>query len=171
MHDGPGRWNDRDMEPGPVPLNLGAVFADRWEGEGRLWRPWWWRWLPLSERFRFASERLNVRDDSWDVLDTLTFPNGRVQRRTMHAEQLTAHRIRLTADDMPDGAVLRSGPDGFEFAPYVIRTPVLGPIRLPLHHYDVVRLEDGDTMIDTIELRLLGVLVARVTMRLKRRRS
>jgi hypothetical protein len=37
--------------------------------------------------------------------------------------------------------------------------------------YDVVRLEDGDTMIDTVELRLLGVLVARVTMRLKRRRS
>jgi hypothetical protein len=39
---------------------------------------------------------------------------------------------------------------------------------LPLRHYDSVKLEDGGTMIDTIELRFLGVVVGRVAMRLMR---
>jgi hypothetical protein len=149
-------------------IDLGAVFADRWEGGGRVWRPWWLRWLPLPTSFTFRSERSNVTGDSWDVLDTLTFPNGRVRQRTMQARQLASDEIRVTAKDMPGGAILRSHADGFDFSPYVIRTPIIGPIRLPLRHQDSVKLHDDDTMIDTIELRLAAVHVGTVTMRLKR---
>jgi hypothetical protein len=156
------------MDQGAALVDLGAVFAHAWEGEGTVWRPRWLRWLPLPTSFRFRSERFNVAGDSWKVLDTLTFPNGRVQQRTMHARQLAADEVRVTAEDMPGGAVLRSRPGGFDFSPYVIRTPILGPIRLPLRHHDSVTLVDDDTMIDTIELRLARIRIATVTMRLKR---
>lgn len=86
----------------------------------------------------------------------------------MHAQQLAEDRLRVTADDMPGCAMLRSRIDGFEFSPYVIRTRVLGPLRLRPSHYDSVRLEADDTMTDTIELRFLGVVVGRITVRLKR---
>lgn len=156
------------MDQRVAAVDLGAVFADPWEGDGALWRPWWLRWLPLPASFSFRSERLNVVGDSWEVLDTVTFPDGSTQQRTMHAQQLATDEVRVRADDMPGGAVVRSRRDGFDFSPYVIRTPILGPLRLPLRHNDRVKLEDDNTMIDSIELRLLGVLVGTVTMRLRR---
>jgi len=69
---------------------------------------------------------------------------------------------------MPGGAEVRLRGDGFDFSPYLIRTPVLGRLRLPLRHFDAVQLEEDGTMLDTIELRLLGVRLGRVTMRLSR---
>lgn len=111
-------------------LDLRALFAEPWEGEGTVMRPRWQRWLPAPDRFAFRSERRNVSDDGWDVL-------------TPRA-------------------------DGFDFTPYVIRTPVAGPLRLPLRHRDSVVLETDGTMHDTIELSLLGVGVGRVEMRLRR---
>ena len=151
-----------------APLDLRRLFADPWEGEGVLWRPWWLRALPAPATFRFRTEITSGAGDSWEVRDATTLPDGTVRVRTMHCEQLAPDRLRLSAEDMPGGAEIRSHEDGFDFTPYVIRTPVLGPLRVPLRHHDRVRLEKGDAMSDTIELRLLGVRVGRVTMRLRR---
>lgn len=70
-----------------------GLFADRGEGEGRLWRPWCWRWLPFSESFGFASERCSVADDSWDALGQAQLPER------MSA---AAHDAREAADGRPD---------------------------------------------------------------------
>jgi hypothetical protein len=149
-------------------LDLRELFAQPWEGEGKVERPWWLRWLPMPVTFRFRSEIANVHGDAWDVLDTTTFPDGAVQRRWMHARQITPDRVKLVADDMPNGAEVRVHDRGFEFTPYLIRVRVGGPLHVPVRHLDTVRLADDGEMIDTIELRVLGVRVGDVTMRLRR---
>ena len=111
------------MKLGPSPVDLVAVFADRWEGKGRLWRPPWWRWLPFSESFDVASERFNVADDSWEVLDKFTFPKGRVQHRTMHAQKLTDDRHRLTADTQ---AVAQTAGSRALYRRFAVRKPWRG---------------------------------------------
>jgi len=154
--------------PRATPLDLRELFAVPWEGSGALWRPAWLQWLPLPTTFRFSSEIVNATTGAWDVLDTMTFPDGSTQQRRMHCRQLTPERLRLTAEDMPGGAEVHPRSDGFDFTPYVIRTRVLGPLRIPLRHLDTVQLEPDGTMLDIIELRFLGLRVGRVTMRLHR---
>src|SRR5215211_6899846 len=105
------------------PLDLREVFAQPWEGNADVWRPWWLRPLPLPSTFAFRSEILNQTGDRWDVLDTTTSPDGSVRQRRMHCRQVAPDQLRLTADDMPEAAEVHPRSDGFDFAPYVIRTP------------------------------------------------
>jgi hypothetical protein len=167
-HD-PADAADRRVAGAPAPIDLREVFAQPWEGEATLWRPWWLRWLPAPARFRFRSEIANEASDSWDVIDTTTLPDGSVEVRRMRAQVLGPGRMRLTADDMPGGAEVRARSDGFDFTPYVIRTPIAGRLRVPLRYHDSVTLTDDGEMVDAIELRALGLRVARITMRLRRR--
>ncbi len=67
---------------------------------------------------------------------------------------------------MPGGAEVIARQDGFDFSSYTITTSVLGPLRVPLRFTDSLRLTSLDTMLDKIEMRFLGVLVGRVTIRL-----
>jgi len=152
----------------PPPLDLRELFAQPWSGSAELWRPWWLRWLPIPSSFRFRSEIVNLTDTGWDVRDTTTFPNGRIQVRTMHCSRIANGRLRLTADDMPGGAEVTPRHDGFDFSPYTIQTPILGPLRVALRFTDSVQLQRDQTMVDTIKLSYLAVHVGTVTMRLQR---
>lgn len=149
-------------------MTCAKLFSEPWEGDGELWRPAWLRPLPLPNTFKFRSEILNAATDSWDVLDTTTFPDGSIQQRRMHCRQLDPQRLQLSADDMPGGAEVHPRNDGFDFTPYVIRTPVVGRLRLPLRHVDTVQLKPDGTLLDTIELSFLGLRVGKVTIRLHR---
>lgn len=154
----------------PVPLDLREVFAEPWSGEATIWRPWWLRWLPLAPsrvhfRTRITDAHL-AETTGLTVHDTTTFPNGRVWERTMNARLIGPGRWVITADDMPGGAEQLVGPDGFAFSPYTILVPVLGPVRARLRCTDEITMADERTMLDTIEMRFLGIVVGRMTMEL-----
>jgi hypothetical protein len=151
-----------------APLDLREVFALPWEGEARVETAWWARWFPVPRSFRFRTEIVVLHGDAWDVLDTTTLPDGTTQARRMRARLVAADRVRVEADDMPDGAEITTRCDGFDFAPYVLRTPVLGPLRVPLRYSDRVDLTSPGTLVDRIELRFLGARIAIVTMQLHR---
>src|SRR5918992_2348294 len=129
-----GRISPMTDDTGADVLDLRELFAVPWEGEATLWRPLWTRWIPAPRTFRFRSEITNLARDSWDVVDTTTYPNGRIEQRRMRAHQVSPTQISLEADDMPDGGLT----------------------------------DDGQTLVDSLEMRFLGILVGRVTMRLKR---
>lgn len=149
-------------------LDLRELFASPWEGTGILWLPWWLRWLRQPRTFRFRSEIVGPAGESWDVLDTMTFPDGSTWPRRMHCRSLSDGRLRLIAEDMPGGAEITPRDDGFNFSPYVIRAPIIGPLRARLHCRDAVTVQNSDHMTDAIELRFLGVRVGRMTMHLER---
>lgn len=66
-----------------------------------------------------------------------------------------------------DPLTIRHRRDGFDFSPYRIKTPIIGPLRLPLRFTDTVTLDrERASMTDQIELRLLGLLVGAVTIHL-----
>lgn len=150
-------------------IDLREVFASPWEGDGTVELPLWLRWLPAPRRFGFRSEITDVRGDRWTVVDTMTMKSGSQQQRRMAAEQIAPDRVRVTADDMPKGAEIVLWADGFGFTPYVLRTPVLGPITLALHFTDDVELDAARaSLVDRIEIRCLGVRVGRLVMHLQR---
>lgn len=133
-----------------------------------LWRPWWLRWLPIPSRFAFRTEITAVTDGGWEVRDTTTFPNGKVQMRRMRCTPVGDGRLHLAGDDLPGGAEVTPRRDGFDFAPYAIRTPVIGPLDVLLCFTDTVHLDADQTMVDEIVMRYRGVRVGIVTIRLRR---
>lgn len=151
----------------PEALDLRELFADPWAGTGTLWLPWWLRWVPQPGTFTFRSEVLGSAGESWDVLDTMTYPDGSTWLRRMHCRALPDGRLKIGAEDMPGGAEITPRHDGFDFSPYVIEAPIIGPLRARLRCHDAVRVEDG-RMTDRIELRFLGVRVGLMTIHLTR---
>ena len=152
------------------PLDLREVFARPWAGEATLWRPWWLRWVPLLPTgFGFRTE-VTSQGAGLVVNDTQTFPNGRVWQRTMYCEPTGPNGWRMSAADMPGGAEITVGSDGYSFA-YTIWALVFGPVKVRLKCRDEVRFVDEASLIDTIEMRFLGIHVGTVTMRLRRTES
>ncbi|RNL61076.1 DUF3833 family protein [Nocardioides marmoriginsengisoli] len=154
-----------------APLDLREVFARPWSGRATIRRPWWLRWFPVASDLHFRtriSDAHLAETTGLTVHDTTTFPNGRVWERTMTARLVAPGRWQITADDMPGGAEQTVDAHGFAFTPYTILAPVLGPLRLPLRCTDEIELLDERTMLDTLEMRFLGVRVGTMTMRLER---
>lgn len=152
------------------PLDLRELFARPWSGPATMWRPWWLRWLPLPSPVHFRTEVADAHlaeTTGLTVTDTMTFSRGKPWVRTMNAQLVGPGRWRVIAEDMPGGAEQTVTEDGFAFTPFTILAPVVGPLRVRLRCTDEIILVDG-TMVDSSELRFVGVLVARVVMRLTR---
>jgi hypothetical protein len=156
-----------DGPPSAV-LDLRDLFSTPWDGTGTLWLPWWLRWVPQERAFSFRSEILEPGVEAWDVLDTMTFPNGSTWPRMMHCRVIADGRLQLSADDMPGGAEITPRHDGFEFSRYLISAPVIGPIRVRLRCRDRVTMSADGNMTDRIELRFLGIRVGLMEMCLAR---
>lgn len=148
-------------------LDLREVFRVPWEGDATIRMPWWLRWFPAPPGFRFRTE-ITVDGDVVTVHDTQTFANGRTWEREMRSELVGEGRWVVSAPDMPRGARITTSATGFEFTPYTIWAPVLGPIKAPLRCHDVIVLEDEATLLDTIDMFFFGVRVGTLTMRLHR---
>jgi hypothetical protein len=161
--------SEQITDPGTEALNPRELFAVPWEGEGSVWLPLWLRWVPVRRSFHFRTEITKASENSLVVIDTLTFPNGKTEQRQMRADQASPTEFVLAAPDMPRGGRQHWHARGFDFEPYLLRVRILGPVRVTVRVHDQVRLaDDGKTLVDSIEARLLGILVGRVTIRLRR---
>lgn len=153
------------------PLDLRDLFDRPWSGPATLWRPWWLRWLPSAAPVHFRTEIADAHlaeTTGLIVKDTMTFSNGMLWERTMTAQLVAPGRWKVSAEDMPGGSEQTVGPDGFSFTPFTILTPVLGPLRVRLRCTDEIALVDSETLVDTSEMRFLGVRVGTMVMRLSR---
>ena len=152
------------------PLRPSEFFGLRWSGPGE-WAP-----RPLSRRlpigprrFEFDSSTTPLADDVWLVHDTITWENGRVERRDGVARLLEDDRIQMTYDDMPGGTEVHLRADGFSLSPYrlVITVPVL-PVPLVIHAHDNCHWDPAaGELTDTIRISVLGIRIGELSMRLR----
>jgi hypothetical protein len=160
--------------PPPVldltPLRPHEFFAVPWSGDG-VWMasPWLRRLARRPRRFSFTTATTWLSDDVWIVHDALTWENGRTEYRSGIARLASEDRISLSYDDMLGGTDLYLRADGFTFAPYQILV-AMPPLPFPL----VIGAEDacewhaaGGELVDTIRLRLFGVPIGQMIMRLR----
>jgi hypothetical protein len=147
------------------PLRPREFFSRPWSGTGEL--------VPTllpgrrERRFRFRSECEFLHDEEWVVHDTMQFEDGETSVRTMRARLVAPDRIETTAEDMPGGTEVHLEERGFRFRPYRLVVP-LGRARLRVRCRDRCWLDGDDVLHDEIEMRFMGAVVARITMRLTR---
>jgi hypothetical protein len=149
--------------PAPTPVPPRDFFGRAWDGEGEtvLWPAFLWRHLPL--RFRATRVATWLTEDTWTFDDEATFAHGWTQRQRRFCQFVTPQHIHVTAEDLPNGADVLLDEDGYRVAPFTMLIPV-GPLRLPLRCHEHGRM-DGRTLVDTVELRFLGLPAGRAVMR------
>jgi hypothetical protein len=154
--------------PHLTPLRVREFFGRAWVGEG-TWAPRrWLAWLPAPRKFRFRTSTTWLSDEAWLGHDTTRWEDGRVEHRDFLATLLGPDRIRFTGAEMPGGSEIRLWADGFSFSPYLISVAMpLLPVALVVRCSDVCRVEGGAVLVDTIEVRFLGIPLGRQTMRLR----
>lgn len=153
-----------------TPLRPREFFSVPWSGEGEwIAAPWLRRLARRPRRFSFTTATTWLSDDVWLVHDTLTWENGRTEYRSGMARLAAEDRIRLSYDDMLGGTDLWLRADGFTFSAYQLMV-AMPPLPFPL----VVGAEDAcgwddarRELTDTIRLRLFGVPIGRMVMRLR----
>jgi hypothetical protein len=103
------------------------------------------------------------------VHDETVWEDGRAERRDGLARLVAPDRIRFTYDDMVGGTEIRLHATGFTFSPYqmAIRLPAL-PVPVLVRCRDRCELEPDGSLVDTIDLSLLGISLGRQVVRLRR---
>jgi hypothetical protein len=153
----------------PTPLRPREFFSYPWVGEGEwIPRPWL-RWLPLPRRFRFRTFTTWLSDELWVVHDETIWEGGRVERRDGMATLVAPDRIRFTYDDMAGGTEIHLHSTGFTFSPYLMAVPVPPlPVAVLVRCIDRCTLQADGSMLDVIEMSIVGVPLGRQVMRLRR---
>ncbi|MBV9606756.1 MAG: hypothetical protein JO027_16700 [Solirubrobacterales bacterium] len=151
------------------PLRPREFFAQSWSGEGEWIAPSWLRRLARRPRwFSFTTATTWLTDDVWLVHDALIWENGRTEYRSGMARLTAENRIRLSYDDMLGGTDLWLRADGFAFSPYriLVAMPPL-PLPLVIGAHDACEWDaPSQELIDTIRLRLFGLPIGHMVIRL-----
>jgi len=134
-----------------TPLQPKQFFSRIWSGEGELIPHRLLRWLVAKERISFGSTPLWLSETVWMVNESFAFSSTGTISRTMFVQLVAPDRLHVTADDMPLGSDISLSENGFQFAPYYIRSYYRGlPITLRCLDDNVIHA-DG-TIHDTIEM-------------------
>jgi hypothetical protein len=141
-------------------------FRRSWSGDGEIvfFPALLWRRFPL--RFRCRREATWLSDDVWYYDDQVVMGDGRVETRRRFCQFVAPDLVHVTADDMPDGAEMALGENGFRIAPFWWVVPI-GPVRWPLRCREQSRMESDGTFVETFHLRSFGLPAGRMTFRVR----
>jgi hypothetical protein len=100
--------------------------------------------------------------------DQVDFGRGRVERRSMLCEFVSDDHVRLTADDLVDGADVWIEDDGWRVSDFRLAWPI-GPLPLIVRCADRSHLAADGTFVNSFEIYPLGLRIpaARVTFRMR----
>jgi hypothetical protein len=143
-------------------------LARSWSGEGELvLRPLFLGRL-FAQRVEARRESVWISESVWRIDDEAYFGAGRFERRHMFCEFVSDSHVRLTGNDLVDGADVWLEPEGFRLSEWRMAWPV-GPYPLIVRCADRSYFEPDGTFVNVIDIYSLGVRVpvARVTFRMR----
>ncbi|MEA2438638.1 MAG: hypothetical protein QOH76_62 [Thermoleophilaceae bacterium] len=151
-----------------IPMRPREFLARSWTGEGTLvLRPFFIGRF-FAQRVEARRESVWISERVWRIDDEAHFGGGRFERRSMYCEFVSEDHVRLTADDLIDGADVWLEPEGFRLSEFRMAWPV-GPLPVIMRCVDRSYFEGDGTFVNTIDLYSLGprIPVARVTFRMR----
>ncbi len=148
----------------PAALRPRDFFGRAWIGEGVVLGVPAFLWRPIAPRFTVTRQTTWHSDDVALVRDRAELANGRVEERLRFARFVDPSHIHVSEDDMPDGADVSIGEQGYQVAPYRVLAPV-GPARFMLTSRDQATVEPDGTLRYITRLSWHSLPVARLEMR------
>jgi hypothetical protein len=151
-----------------IPMRPREFLSRSWTGEGTLvLRPFFIGRF-FAQRVEARREATWISERVFRIDDEAYFGSGRFERRQMYCEFVSEDHVRLTADDLLDGADVWLEPEGFRLSEFRMAWPI-GPLPLIVRCVDRSHFEPDGTFVNRIDLYSLGprIPVARVTFRMR----
>ena len=152
-----------------TPLEPRKFFSGIWRGTGEMLPSRLNGWFLRREEVRFESRPLWLSEVTWKVEESFEFSSGKIIERRMFAELVTFNSVRITAEDMPQGAEIILHEHGFSFTPYYILGDFAGR-KWRLRCLDNNRLDEKGIIHDEVKMFYFGLPVAemKLTVRVER---
>jgi hypothetical protein len=153
----------------PSPLDARRFFAGRWRGEGELVPHGPARLVLGRAAVRLEGVGEWLSDRLWRVEERFALGSGFAFERKMFMEEVAPGRVHATGDDMPLGAELELGADGFRIRRFRSWLAYRG-VRFRLGCASEARLDGDGVLHATIRLDFVRVPVAtlRLAIRIER---
>jgi hypothetical protein len=153
---------------GLIRMRPREFLARSWSGEGELVLRPFFLGRRFAQRVEARRESVWISERVWRIDDEAYFGDGRFERRQMYCEFVSDSHVRLTANDLIDGADVWLEPDGFRLSEFRMAWPV-GPFPVIVRCGDRSYFEPDGTFVNRIEIYTLGlrIPVARVTFRMR----
>jgi hypothetical protein len=151
-----------------IPMRPREFLAHSWTGDGELvLRPFWLGRF-FRQRCEARRESTWISDRVWRIDDEAHFGGGRFERRSMFCEFVADDQVRLTADDLLDGADVWLEEGGWRLSEFRMAWPV-GPMPVIVRCTDRSYVAQDGTFVNRIDVHTLGprIPVARVTFRMR----
>jgi uncharacterized protein DUF998 len=151
-----------------IPMRPREFLARSWTGEGELvLRPFFLGRL-FAQRVEARRESIWISERVFRIDDEAYFGGDRFERRQMYCEFVSDDHVRLTADDLIDGADVWLESEGFRLSEFRMAWPI-GPLPVIVRCVDRSYFEPDGTFVNIIDLYSLGprIPVARVTFRMR----
>jgi hypothetical protein len=151
-----------------IPMRPRDFLAHSWTGDGELvLRPFWLGRF-FRQRCEARRESTWISDRVWRIDDEAHFGGGRFERRSMFCEFVADDHVRLTADDLLDGADVWLEEGGWRLSEFRMAWPV-GPMPVIVRCADRSYVKGDGTFVNRIDVYTLGprIPVARVTFRMR----
>ena len=151
-----------------MPMRPRDFLAQSWTGDAELvLRPFFLgRMFAQGGKAHRASTWIS--EQVWRIDDQVDFGGGRLERRSMFCEFVSDRHVRLTSDDLIDGADVWLEDGGWRVSEFRMAWPV-GPLPLMVRCADRSYVGADGTFINRFDVYPLGLRIplARVTFRMR----
>ena len=151
-----------------IPMRPRDFLAQSWTGSGELvLRPFFLGRF-FAQRGEARRESTWISERLFRIDDEVHFGGGRFERRSMYCEFVSDDRVRLTGDDLIDGADVWLEEGGWRVSEFRLAWPI-GPLPLIVRCADRSYVADDGTFVNRFDIYPLGPRIpfARVTFRMR----
>lgn len=145
-----------------IPMRAREFFHGSWDAEGDLVMKPELVWRHFAQPVRIRRRSTPLTDELWRIEDVIEMGGSTLMVRRYFCELVGSDRVRVTGDDLPEGAELRLEEGGYRIAPYKVAVPV-GPVTFMLRCRDSAEPLPGGGVMGTIEMSWLRMPVARLS--------
>lgn len=160
-------------KPGPlVPLRPRDFMAGEWTGEGEMIARPFFLGRRFPQRLDARRRTISISDTLWRVDDEAHFGGSGVMHRQTYVEWVTDDHLRLTANDLPDGADMWLEEGGYRMTPFRMTFPI-GPLPVLIRVEDTSYMAEDGTFVNQFDARdaVFGIPLARTLFRVRPSRA
>ena len=146
-----------------TPLQPKEFFTGLWLGKGEFRLHSVLHWFVPDQHVEYQGRTTWLSDKLWVASEEFRLSHAGPFSRTTFIRILGPERLHMTCDDVPGGADILLHEQGFQFTPYLFRSPIAGS-HLLVKCIDEAQLDEYGVLHDKIMMYYAGLHLATMTM-------
>jgi len=146
-----------------TPLHPEEFFTGIWLGKGEFCLRSFLHWFVPNQAVEYQGWTTWLSDTLWMATEEFRRSHAGASQRTTFLRIVGPGRLHMTCDDVPGGADILLHDHGFQFTPYLFRSPFAGRYLL-VKCLDEAHLDENGVLHDEVKMYYAGIHLATMTM-------